>query len=88
MYHKLKCPQELHQERQRQQTFSHNDIWTFRKSETEDSSDRKKVLNPFPHNDAFWRLWETGLSKTLWEKEKLLIMSNFSFSHSVFYLFG
>ena len=22
--------------------------------------------------------------KTLWEKEKLLIMSNFSFSHSVF----
>ena len=23
-------------------------------------------------------------SKTLWEKEKLLVMSNFSFSHSVF----
>ena len=26
--------------------------------------------------------------KTLWEKEKVLIMSNFSFSHSVFYPFG
>ena len=31
---------------------------------------------------------ETSLLKTLWEKEKLLIKSNFSFSHSVFYLFG
>ena len=26
--------------------------------------------------------------KTLWEKEKLLVMSNFSFSHSIFYSFG
>ena len=26
-----------------------------------------------------------GLLKTLWEKEKLLVKSNFSFSHSVFY---
>ena len=25
--------------------------------------------------------------KTLWEKKKLLVMSNSSFSHSVFYLF-
>ena len=29
---------------------------------------------------AFW--------KTLWEKEKLLVTSNFSISHSVFYLLG
>ena len=28
------------------------------------------------------------LLKTLWEKEKLLITRNFSFSHSVFYPFG
>ena len=41
-------------------------------------------FNPFPHNDTFWRPWETSLLKTLWEKEKLLITSNFSFSHSVF----
>ena len=42
----------------------------------------------FPHNNTFWHPWETSLLKTLWEKEKLLVMSNFSFSHSVFYLFG
>ena len=41
-------------------------------------------VNPFPHNDTFWRPWETSLLKTLWEKEKLLVTSNFSFSHSVF----
>ena len=29
-----------------------------------------------------------SLLKTLWEKEKLLLVSNFSFSHSVFYPFG
>ena len=45
-------------------------------------------LNPFPHNDTFWRPWETSLLKTLWEKEKLLVTSNFSFSRSVFYPFG
>ena len=46
-----------------------------------------KLLNPFPHNDTFWHPWETNLLKTLWEKEKLLVTSNFSFSHSVFYPF-
>ena len=47
-----------------------------------------RLFNPFPHNDTFWRLWKTSLLKTLWEKEKLLVTSNFSFSHSVFYRFG
>ena len=42
----------------------------------------------FAHNDTFWCPWETSLSKTLWEKEKLLVMSNFSFFHRVFYPFG
>ena len=42
-------------------------------------------FNPFPHNDTFWRPWESSLLKTLWEKEKLLVTSNFSFTHSVFY---
>ena len=46
------------------------------------------IFNPFLHNDTFWRTWETSLLKTLWEKEKLLVTSNFSFSHNVFYLFG
>ena len=33
-------------------------------------------------------VFSASLSKTLLEKEKLLITSNFSFSHSVFYPFG
>ena len=45
-------------------------------------------FNPFPHNDTFWHPWKTSLLKTLWEKEKLLTTSNFSFSHSVFYPFA
>ena len=44
-------------------------------------------INPFPNNDSFWRPWETSLLKTRWAKEKLLVMSNFSFTHSVFYPF-
>ena len=44
--------------------------------------------NPFPNKPWFLRVCNTSLLKTLWEKEKLLVMSNFSFSHSVFYLFG
>ena len=35
--------------------------------------------------DTFWCPLETIFSKTLWEKEKLLVTSNFSFSHNVFY---
>ena len=31
--------------------------------------------------------WEASFLKTLWEKEKLLVTSNFSFTHSVFYSF-
>ena len=52
-----------------------------------DSADCLKQINPFPHNDTFWRPWETSLSKTLWKKEKLLVTNNFSFPHSVFYQF-
>ena len=37
-------------------------------------------------------VWEsvssTSLLKTLWDKQKLLVTSNFSFSHSVFHSFG
>ena len=45
-------------------------------------------INPFPNKPWFLRVCSISLLKTLWEKEKLLVMSNFSFSHSVFYLFG
>ena len=37
---------------------------------------------------GFLRVYSIGPFKTLWEKEKLLVTSNFSFSHRVFYSFG
>ena len=42
------------------------------------------LSNPFPKKPWFVRVCITSLTKTLWEKEKLLVTSNFSFSHSVF----
>ena len=45
------------------------------------------VFNPFPNKPWFLHICSTSLLKTMWEKEKLLITSNFSFSHSVFYPF-
>ena len=48
----------------------------------------EKGFNPFPNKPWFLRVCSTSLSKTLWEKEKLLITSNFSCSHNVFYPFG
>ena len=47
----------------------------------------KASFNPFPNKPWFLRVCSTSPLKTLWEKEKLLITSNFSFSHSVFYPF-
>ena len=45
-------------------------------------------ISHFPNKPWFLRDCSTSLLKTLWEKEKLLKTSNFSFSHSVFYLSG
>ena len=45
-------------------------------------------LNPFPNKPWFLHVCSTSLLKTLWEKEKLLVISNFSFCYSVFYAFG
>ena len=39
----------------------------------------------FANNPCFLCVCRTGLLKTPWKKEKLLVTSNFSFSHSVFY---
>ena len=41
------------------------------------------AINPFPNKFFFI----TSVLKTLWEKEKLLVTSNFFFSHTVFYPF-
>ena len=42
------------------------------------------TFNPFPNKPWFLQVCSTSLLKTLREKEKLLVMSNFSFSHRVF----
>ena len=46
-----------------------------------------KIVNPFSDKPLFLHVCSKSLLKTLREKEKLLITSNFSFSHSVFYPF-
>ena len=46
------------------------------------------TFNPFPNKPWFLRVCMTSLLKTLWEKAKLLVTSNFSFFHCVFYPFG
>ena len=46
-------------------------------------SDTTTLLNPFPNKPCFLGVCSTSLLKTLWEQEKLLITSNFSFSHIV-----
>ena len=43
---------------------------------------------PFPEQALFLHICCTSLLKTLWNKEKLLVTSNFSFSHSIFYPLG
>ena len=45
------------------------------------------TFNPIPNKPWFLRVCSTSLLKTLWEREKLLVTSNFAFSHSIFYPF-
>ena len=42
----------------------------------------------FSNKPCFLSVCSTSSLKTLWEKEKLLVTSNFSFSHSVYYSSG
>ena len=46
----------------------------------------KLTFIPLLHRGSFWHINNRQLLKTLWEKEKLLVTSNFSFSHNVFNL--
>ena len=46
------------------------------------------TLNSFQNKPWFLHVHSSSLLKTLWKKEKLLVTTNFSFSHSVFYPFG
>ena len=45
------------------------------------------LVNPFPNKPCFLCVCYSSLLKTLWEKEKLHITCNLTFSHSVFYLY-
>ena len=46
---------------------------------------REVVFNPLPHNHDFYHLWKRSRLKTMWENEKMLVTSIFSFSKNVFY---
>ena len=46
------------------------------------------LFNPLPNNPWFLWPWDRCHLKTLWEKEKVLVTSIFSFSHNVFYPAG
>ena len=48
----------------------------------------QNAFNPFPNKPWFLWIFSTILLKTLWEKEKLVVPSNFSFSHRVFIPLG
>ena len=50
--------------------------------------EQQTTFKPFQNKPWFLPFCSASFFKTLWEKEKLLITSNFSFSHSVFYPFG
>ena len=53
----------------------------------EPATSAAESVNPFPNKPWFLRVCSRSLLKTLWEKKKLLVTSNFFFSHSVFYHF-
>ena len=46
-----------------------------------------KGFNSFQNKPWFLRVWSTSLLKTLWDRKKLLVTSNFFFSHRVSYPF-
>ena len=45
------------------------------------------ILTLFKRGPVFLRVCIISILETLWEKEKLLVTCDFSFSHSVFYPF-
>ena len=48
----------------------------------------RPLINPFSNKPLLLSGWSRSLLKTPWEKEKLLLKSNFSFSRCVSYLSG
>ena len=56
----------------------------FRKLTKVSTNNIKIDINLFPNKPWFLRVCSINLWKTLWEKDKLLVTSNFSFPLSVF----
>ena len=48
----------------------------------------KRILTLSQTSPGFFSVCSKHVLKTLWEKEKLLVASNFSYSHRVFYPLG
>ena len=72
----------------RQMKEAGKDTFTFHLNSTKSiGKGNEQVFNPFPNKPLFLCVCSKSLLKVLWKKEKLLIMSNFSFSHSVLYRF-
>ena len=60
-----------------------NVLWNQRKSSWASAC---SIINPFQNKSWFSHVCSTSLLKTIWKEKKLFVTSNFSFSHSVFYL--
>ena len=55
-------------------SFSHNVLFLIC------NRNHLSKINPFPNNPWFLHVYSISLLKTPWEKEKLLVTSNFTFS--------
>ena len=51
-----------------------------------DTVSTRVLINPFLHIYSFNDIDERSFRKALWKKVKLLKMSNFTFSHNIFYI--
>ena len=59
-------------------------VYPFTKRQIMDSSKLKDLAEDNSKLDENGRKFSKQVEKTPWEKEKLLVMRNFSFSHGVF----
>ena len=74
--------------RHAQQTHKNQGLFGIGLRDFKSPHQNRVCINPFPNKPLFLCVCSTSLMKTLWEREKLLVTSNFSFSHSVFYPYG
>ena len=73
--------------------FHHSDIYGTIRHIWHNTMSFNPDISPFPHTDTFGRLCNRHHLKTLWPKEKLHIMSNYSsclnvFNKKYFHIYG